>query len=132
MRRRRAASAWRARARRRNIVERGVGEPSGESARGPIRVGGRAGGFGGHVVTGLSGTRHLILLRRDVQSSARVSRKMAPDERSGRFTASPQQAMTELVAIKGDPRVKIGNAEQVIVEFSKQGVFQGSRRRNPD
>jgi hypothetical protein len=57
---------------------------------------------------------------------------MAPDERSGRFTASPQQAMTELVAIKGDPRVKIGNAEQVIVEFSKQGVSQGSRRRNPD
>ena len=32
-----------------NVVERGVGEPGGKPARGPIRVGGGAGGFGGHV-----------------------------------------------------------------------------------
>ena len=51
---------------------------------------------------------------------------------ASRFTASPQQAMAELVPIKGDRRVKIGDAEQVIVELSKQGLFQRSRRRNSD
>lgn len=43
---------------------------------------------------------------------------------ASRFAASPQQAMTELVAIKGNRRVKIGDAEQMIVEFSKQGSFR--------
>jgi hypothetical protein len=42
---------------------------------------------------------------------------------ASRFIASPQQAMTELVAIKGDRRVKIGDAKQMIVEFLKQGPF---------
>jgi hypothetical protein len=32
-----------------NIVERGLGEPSGEAAGGTIRVGGCAGGFAGRV-----------------------------------------------------------------------------------
>ena len=47
------------------------------------------------------------------------------------FIASPKQAMTELVAIKGDRRVKIGDAKQMIVEFSKQGCFKAHFKETP-
>jgi hypothetical protein len=43
-----------------NVVQRGVGEPGGEPARGPIRVGGGAGGLPGHVDVEFSGNCHLI------------------------------------------------------------------------
>jgi hypothetical protein len=39
--------------------------------------------------------------------------------------------MTELVSIEGDRRVKIGDAEQVIVEFSKQGPFRTHVNESP-
>jgi hypothetical protein len=43
-----------------NVVERGVSEPGGKPAGGPIRVGGGAGGLAGHVDVELSGNCHLI------------------------------------------------------------------------
>jgi hypothetical protein len=59
-------------------------------------------------------------------SDLQVNDKLCVGLRKGEascFIASPKQAMTELVAIKEDRGVKIGDAEQMIVEFSKQRLF---------
>ena len=50
----------RARVRRGNVVQRGVSEPGGKPARGPIRIAGGTGGFAGHVGVELRGNCHLI------------------------------------------------------------------------
>jgi hypothetical protein len=70
-----------------NIVERGVGEPSGESARGPIRVGGRASGFGGHVVTGLSGGLVIASTGSPSSRSKTALSHAHPTSRVGRIAA---------------------------------------------
>jgi hypothetical protein len=59
---------------------------------------------------------HNVRFGPDPQVNDQLSFGFRKSEAS-RFTASPQQAMTELVAIKGNRRVKIGDAQQVIVEF---------------
>jgi hypothetical protein len=66
---------------------------------------------------------HNVCLGPDLQMNDQFRVGLRKSEAS-RFIASPQQAMTELVPIKGNCRVKIGDAEQVIVEFSKQGPLR--------
>jgi hypothetical protein len=63
-----------------------------------------------------------VRLGSDLQVNDKLRVRLGKGEAS-RFIASPQQSMTELVAIKGDRRLKIGDAKQMIVEFSKQGPF---------
>jgi hypothetical protein len=43
-----------------NVVQRGVGKPGGKPTRGPIRVGGGAGGLAGRIGVELSENCHLI------------------------------------------------------------------------
>lgn len=74
---------------------------------------------------------HNIRLGSDLQVNDQLRVGLRKSQAS-RFTASPQQAMPELVPIKGDRRVKIGDAEQVIVELSKQGRFSAHVEGIPD
>ena len=73
---------------------------------------------------------HNVCLGPDLQVNDQLRVGLRKSEAS-RFTVSPQQAMTELIAIKGDRGVKIGAAEQVIVEFSKQGSFRAHVDETP-
>jgi hypothetical protein len=73
---------------------------------------------------------HNVRLGPDLQVNDQLSIGLRKSEAS-RFSASPQQAMTELVAIKGNRRIKIGDAEQVIVGFSKQGSFRAHVDETP-
>jgi predicted nucleic acid-binding protein len=61
---------------------------------------------------------HDVRLGADVQMNDQLRVGLRKREAS-RFAASPQQAMAELVAIEGNRRVQIGDAEQMIVDFSK-------------
>jgi hypothetical protein len=71
-----------------------------------------------------------VRLGSDLQVNDKLRVRLGKGEAS-RFIASPQKAVTELVAIKGDRRVKIGDAKQMIVEFSKQGCFKAHFKETP-
>ena len=74
---------------------------------------------------------HNVRLGSDLQVNDQVRVGLRKSE-ARRFTASPQQAMAELVPIKGDRRVKIGDAEQVIVELSNRGFSAPTLKESPD
>src|ERR1700722_19013323 len=81
------------------VVQRGVGEPGGKPARGPIRVGGGAGAFARHVgINGFAGDGHQQLLIRNFRFDAPIpSRGIDQSASPGKIWPGSLHSVTQLL-----------------------------------